>query len=168
MFAEIEFRSEAPANGHGLTVATPSVSETARSLANLCLWPAKSMKFYSVAQHNVMLSRLVPAHLAMDALLLTPLNALRNGNATEVHPFIVEADRILQGLVERDLCPNPGPFMPSMNEIIFGPLPVKIEAVAPEEAFLMFMARHRLLAYKHHLLGSARVIRMEPGKSHRP
>lgn len=168
MFAEIEFRSDALIKAQCPATSTPSAAETARTLANLCWNPGQVSKFFSVAQHNVLLSRLVPTHLAMEALFLSPPNAVKTGAPPEVHPDIGRAARILQGVVERDLCPMPGPFMSNPNEIIFGPLPIKIEAATPEEAFHMFLARHRLLAYRHHLHGSAQIICLGTGKSHRP
>ena len=45
------------------------VQDIAHALGNLCRFTGQCREFYSVAEHSVLMSRLVPAHRALEALL---------------------------------------------------------------------------------------------------
>ncbi len=61
--------------GHRFNFANPAeslkhitVEEIARALSKICRYTGHTQGFYSVAQHSVLVSRIVPEHLAWDAL----------------------------------------------------------------------------------------------------
>ena len=52
-----------------LSEFTPTHYEIAVGLANTCRFAGQLAKFYSVAEHSVMVSHMVPPHLAYEALM---------------------------------------------------------------------------------------------------
>ncbi|HJV84475.1 MAG TPA: hydrolase [Noviherbaspirillum sp.] len=160
------------ASGFVLDLTTPDatglpVEDVARALAYQPRWCGATKQFYSVAEHSVMVSRLVPEQFAYDALWhdavefiqgdwpsplkvylgrdeinrkLAPIEealARRFGFALHL-PEVKKADLVAMATELRDLLP--GAWMD------WGHLPPAspetIEPVGPERAFALFLARH--------------------------
>lgn len=146
------------------------LDDIAHALANICRFAGYTQTHYSVGQHSVLASHLVPPADALHALLhdaaeayvgdmVSPLNdllpgfkaieariwraiAARFGIAKEMPASIKEADLVLMATERRDLLP-PGPPWPSLEGI--QPLPSRIVPWPPAFARLAFKRRFREL-----------------------
>ncbi len=165
------------ASGFVLDLTSPDatglpVEDVARALAYQPRWCGATKHFYSVAEHSVMVSRLVPEQVAYDALWhdavefiqgdwpsplkvylgrdeinrkLAPIEealARRFGFALHL-PEVKKADLIAMATELRDLLP--GAWMDW--EHLPPPSAEAIEPIGPERAFALFMARYE--AVKH-------------------
>jgi len=148
------------------------IEDIARGLANTCRFGGQCNGFYSVAQHSVLVSHLVPREHQMAALLhdgaeailtdvATPLKAMlpdfkviekrieaaifkRFGLLFPMHSSIKQADLKALATERRDLTPWGDDYWPLLGEV--DPLPFKIKAMNPNEAFSAFMDRFYELA----------------------
>lgn len=150
--------------------STITVEDIANGLANEARFNGQTHSFYSVAQHSVLVSLIVPAAWAWQALfhdcaeavikdipkplkrLLPDYQALEHrveaaifaklGIALPLHPSIKEADLILLATERRDMMPpHDHPEWPGVL-----PLQSTIVPLAPAEARDFFMNRYRQLA----------------------
>ena len=159
-------------NGKRISILEPEqdtmdIITIANSLSNLCRFMGQVNDFYSVAQHSVMVSHLVPTqhayaglmHDATEAFcgdLVKPIkqklpeysvieermwNALRQRyNLPMALPSSVHvADRIMVKTESRDL--QTGDIWKSWYPD-FQPLPFPIIPLLPKDAFTLFLARH--------------------------
>lgn len=160
------------ASGFVLNLANPDatglpVEDVARALAYQPRWCGATKHFYSVAEHSVMVSRLVPQAFAYHALWhdsiefvqgdwpsplkiylgrveinrkLAPIEAaLARRFGFQSHlPEVKEADLVAMATELRDLLPN--------SWVDWGHLPPpateQIVPVGPERAFALFMERY--------------------------
>lgn len=143
------------------------VEDVARALAYQPRWCGATRHFYSVAEHSVMVSRLVPEPIAYHALWhdaiefiqgdwpsplkvylgresinrkLAPIEAAlakRFGFALHV-PGVKDADMVAMSTEVRDLLPPAWMDWGHLPE----PAPDRIEPVGPERAFGLFMQRY--------------------------
>lgn len=148
-----------------------TISEVAMALSKLCRFTGHCNRFYSVAQHSVLVSRLVPPHLAAQGLLhdaveavlgdmsgplkkLFPeYKALENrieavvlgGFGLPVHldPLVKRADLVALRTEQRDLMPRAGGLWMCLDGIEPHPLP--IYPYGPEMAAGLFLARYHEL-----------------------
>ena len=118
------------------------INEIAHALANLCRFTGHTSRFYSVAQHSVLTSYLVPEEHALAALLhdaaeaylgdvASPLKHLlpeyaaiyarvesallaHYGLPSELPPCVKRADLIMLATEKRDLMPWPDDVWPSL------------------------------------------------------
>ena len=146
------------------------MDDIAHALANICRFAGYTQTHYSVGQHSVLASHLVPPADALHALLhdaaeayvgdmVSPLKdllpgfkaieariwiaiAARFGIAQEMPASIKEADLVLMATERRDLLP-PGPPWPSLEGI--QPIPNQIVPWAPAFTRLAFKRRFRQL-----------------------
>ena len=144
------------------------IRDIAHALAYLCRFTGHSRRFYSVAQHSVMVSRIVPPEDAMAGLLhdaaeaflgdvSTPLKKLipdyqaiefaveadvfaKLGIDLPLPQSVKQADLIMLATEKRDLLPaNIGPW-PLLDGI--QPLREHINPLQPGDARDVFMARY--------------------------
>lgn len=163
-------------SGHYIDLTKPeegyySVWDIAHSLSQLCRFNGHVRRFYSVAQHSVLVSMNVSEENALDALfhdaaeayigdMSSPLkslmpeyrrlearveNALRSklGLRPELHPEIKDVDLVLLATEQRDMMPR----LTEAWKLTAGvaPLEEKIVPMGPWEAFRLFMARYNQL-----------------------
>lgn len=160
------------ASGFVLDLGNPDASglpveDVAKSLAYQPRWCGATRQFYSVAEHSVMVSHLVSAPIAYDALWhdaiefiqgdwpsplkvylgrdainkkLAPIEAaLANRFGFDLHvPGVKEADLVAMATEVRDLLPSTWMDWGHLPQ----PAPGRIEPVGPEKAFDLFMQRY--------------------------
>jgi hypothetical protein len=148
-----------------------SVDVIAHALSNLCRFTGHCREFYSVAQHAVLVSHLVPLEFAYEALhhddaeafvgdVASPLKRLipeyraierqveaevlsRMGVRGELPPEVKRADLVALRTEQRDLMPAIGGLWTSLAGV--EPAPERIVPVGPHEARAMYLRRHREL-----------------------
>lgn len=144
------------------------IRDIARSLSQTCRFTGHTRRFYSVAQHSVLVSYIVPPDMALVGLLhdaheayvgdvSTPLKTLlpdyaiieqrawvavatRLGINPILPPDVKKADRILLATEKRDLMPRDERLWPEINNIV--PLQDRIKPWHPEKALKRFLARY--------------------------
>lgn len=144
------------------------IDDIAHGLSHLCRFTGHTKRFYSVAQHSVMVSLIVPPTLALAGLLhdaheavigdmSTPLKNLlhgyreiereiersvrsRFGLPGAMHSEVKRADLVMLATERRDLMPD----CETLWAIIEGVKPLKeiLNPLPPEEARELFMMRY--------------------------
>lgn len=156
------------------------VTDIAHALAHVCRFAGHTREFYSVAQHSVLASLIVPPEDAMAALfhdateayigdVARPLKQLlpdyqaieerlhgdifaKLGLPAELPPSVKHADLVMLATEQRDLMPHHDDEWTLIAGI--DPLPDRIEPLSPWVACTMFLDRYRQLAIDR-LLASA-------------
>lgn len=159
---------------YNLEIPRPSeicLTDIAHALSNLCRFTGHSFQFYSVAQHSVIVSQIVPPDLAFAALLhdaheayvgdmsaplkellqeyqrveLLAANAvrLRFGVPLKMPEAIKRADLVALATERRDLMLTAGANWDCLAGI--DPLPQHITPLGPIQAHGLFLARFRQL-----------------------
>ncbi len=153
----------------------PAVYEIGYALSNLCRFTGHVEKFYSVAQHSVLVSLIVPPHLAYEGLMhdcaeafigdmSAPLKRLmpqykelekaiemaifpRLGLSYPSPAEIKSADLVVLATEKRDLFPTQRQWQELSG---IEPLAEKIVPLSPKFAYRLFMERHIELKKEKH------------------
>ncbi len=148
-----------------------SITDIAKGLSNVCRFAGQCLNFYSVAEHSVHVSRIVPPEFAFEGLLhdaaeafigdvSKPLKDLlpdyraiekrvetavlaRFGLSYPLDPSVKEADIIMLATEQQQLMRNRDDWNYTRGRT---PLEVKIQGLQPFDAFNLFMARYHELA----------------------
>jgi hypothetical protein len=143
-----------------------SIYEITHALSNLCRFTGHTTAFYSVAQHSVLVSGIVPPHLALKALLHDAAEAYLGDVSAPLKQLLpeykaietrVEAallrhfgldpshDPIIKHADMRALATELRDLMPGKNAVDVEPLAFHIRPLAPHEAAFTFLDRYEEL-----------------------
>ena len=153
-----------------------TIVDIAHALGQICRFNGHTKTFYSVAQHCVLCSKIVPEEHMLGALLhdaqeaftgdmMTPLKALipefkaieinlekvvlaKFGLDFPLHPCIKEADIILLATEKRDLLKESTNEWPMLKGVV--PLTKVIRPMSPPEATYSFLFRFAELTGKNY------------------
>ena len=167
-------------SGRHIDLPTPDpeaveIGDIALGLSRECRFSGQTRSFYSVAQHSILASRIVPEEFALEALLHDateaylrdlpyPLKRLvpeyvriekvldlvvrsRFGLPEEMSPPVHRADRILLATEKRDLMPDDRIPWPIIEGV--EPLPDRIDPWTPERSMGLFLRRFAELSRTH-------------------
>lgn len=150
-------------------IGREDIHEIAHALSNICRFTGHCREFYSVAQHSVLVSRLVPQDIALAGLLHDAAEAYVGDMSgplkrqlpqykaieqrieaviakcwdVELHdPRIKEADKVAVMTEKRDLLPKTGAGSWAWLEGV-QPAPGRIVSWSPELARVLFLDRYR-------------------------
>lgn len=149
------------------------IEDIATALSHICRFAGHLPEFYSVGQHSVLTSHLVPQEFALEALLHdaakaylqdipSPLKRLlpdyqviearvdaairqKFGLPTEQHPTVKYADLVMLASERRDLGLDDGSFWPVLEGIPATEM-FNVIPLAPGHAYGMFMERFNELS----------------------
>lgn len=147
------------------------ITDIAQALSNICRFTGHLPRFYSVAQHSVIASQIVPEHLAFEALMHdaheayvgdvnSPLKALLQDYKAietrveqalrtqfklplEMSPAVKHADMVMLGTERRDFGLDNGVPWPCLEGIEL--LGDEIKPLSPGGAYNAFMVRYHQL-----------------------
>lgn len=151
-----------------------TIEDIAKGLSNTCRFAGQTDEFYSVAQHSVLVSKLVASDYRLQALLhdaseafmhdvtrplkilLSEYRRLENDMQDEIfrrfnvplkmHHSVKRADNIVLATEMRDLMTTPPNFAIVGNNPDEKPLPLPIRPMSPKAAYMAFMDTFRELS----------------------
>lgn len=147
-----------------------TIQDIARSLSNLCRFTGHTKHYFSVAQHCVIMSRMVPAEHALAALLhdateafindlsrplkrrcldyrrleerLEPVILARFGVTLPFHPCVLDADIRMQMTEQHQLMDNHDDWEYPLGT---KPYDIHLGSWPPHEARERFLSRYRVI-----------------------
>lgn len=148
-----------------------TISDIARGLSHICRFAGQCDRFYSVAEHSVYVSRIVPPEYAMAGLMhdaaeafmgdmAKPLKAMcpdyvalekrverdvlgRFGISLPLHPSIKEADIVMLATEQAQIMKNRDDWEYTRGRAVAD---IAIQCLAPDDAMALFLARFEELA----------------------
>lgn len=170
------------------------IDDIAWGLANTCRFGGQSLEFYSVAQHSVIVSQIVPPTLAFAGLmhdaaeayigdmvgplkqLLPEFKAIEKriearifevfGLSMPMPPEIKQADLRALRTEQRDLTSGSGDNWNGLDN--WPPMPQRIVALTPREAYRLFLDRYAELVGDREGYGTERPVIAGEGSRDEP
>ncbi|WP_241189222.1 HD family hydrolase [Enterobacter asburiae] len=121
------------------TAADVDIEDIANALSNICRFAGHLPEFYSVAQHSVLASQIVPPEFAFEARVDGLIRTVF-GLPADMSPVVKYADLTMLATERRDLEIDDGTEWPCLKGIPTSDI-IQIIPLRPGQAYGLFMTR---------------------------